>query len=128
MAPRLSMKSSLAILLSVLCPSFAHAAFIFTTFDAPNSVSTLAGQINNAGQVAGEYQDASGLSHGFIRNVDGTFVIFNVPGSGSAPVMLSTSGYGINNSGVVSGNYFDASLGKFQGFIRDSGGTFVKFD
>lgn len=39
-----------------------------TTFDPPGSVLTLAGGINPMGTITGQYFDASGVSHGFLRS------------------------------------------------------------
>src|SRR5690349_13642819 len=59
----------------------------FVTFQAPGADTTpgsfngtVATAINDFGVVAGEYFDASGEGHGFLRSPDGKFTTFDVPG------------------------------------------------
>jgi len=102
-----------------------------TTFDvpgagtgagAPGCISTLTCQgavpenINAPGAVTGEYVDASGVNHGFLRAKDGSFVTFDAPGAGSG------SGQGTipvcnNPVNSITGYYIDAS-GVDHGFLR----------
>ena len=91
------------------------AAYTVTTLNVPGASDTYAGGINNAGQVAGSYSDATGF-HGFV-DTNGAFTTVDVPGGSS------TSAHGINNAGQVSGIYTDAS-GYQQGFV-DTNGVFT---
>src|SRR5439155_16991701 len=68
--------------------------------------------------------------HGFIRNVDGTFISFDVPGA-----MPDSMGgvANINNAGQLVGSYYDRTRVQYDryvvhGFIRDAGGRFTTFD
>jgi hypothetical protein len=53
----------------------------FTAFDPPGSAATFPKSNNPAGAITGLYDDASGVSHGFLRAPDGTITTFDVPGS-----------------------------------------------
>jgi uncharacterized membrane protein len=93
----------------------------FTTVQdplAPNA--TVPTGINDAGQIVGYYQDATG-THGFV-DVGGTFTTIDHPLS---PAFAHTVPYGINNPGQIVGVY-DSSNG-FHGFL-DTGGVFTNID
>lgn len=73
----------------------------FTTFEAPGADTTpgsfngtLAEGINDFGVVTGYYADATGITHGFLRNPEGRFIAFDVPAAanGSFPIFLSLEG------------------------------------
>lgn len=99
------------------------------TFDAPGAgttpgLGTFTAQfngINPAGAVTGNYSDASGVNHGYLRAPDGAITVFDVPGAGNA------NPGGINPAGTIVGNYMDAS-GVNHGFVRAADGTFTVFD
>jgi hypothetical protein len=102
-------------LLSLSLPGFAQ--FTFTTFDAPGSLSTYPGAINNNGEIAGTFLDAnSGTLMGFILHVDGTFTTF------------SCVGYCRTITGI---NDLDEVVGMESGenipFLRDSQGNISTF-
>jgi len=95
------------------------------TIDAPGAVNTVATAINASGVVAGYFYGSSGDSHGYMRNPDGTFVLFDSP-LGGAPIPTS-----INNAGVIAGWYGDGNFGAFggsHGFVRTPDGTLTSFD
>jgi VCBS repeat-containing protein len=95
----------------------------FVLFDVPGSIATEAMDINNNGQIAGDYSDIAGSSHigGFLRNTDGSIATF------SAPDDNQTVPNTINDSGQIAGYYADASF-HAHGFVRDSGGGVSTFD
>src|SRR5216684_1364384 len=74
------------------------------TIDAPGAGTvhgegTWATAINAGGVIAGYYVDSSGACHGFIRNVDGTYISFDTPlGQLGAPTCPQPAS--INASGV----------------------------
>src|SRR5205823_725666 len=76
--------------------------------------------INNAGQIVGNYTDASGVVHGFLRGADGlTYTMIDVPNQATAD--------GINNLGQVVGTYKDDS-GQ-HGYVRSADGrTFTTLE
>jgi probable HAF family extracellular repeat protein len=97
----------------------AKAEFIFTTLDVPGSTSTIANIISNSGQIAGEYADVGGNSHGFLLS-GGRYTTFDVPGS------TSTTANGINTSGQIVGIFQDSGSA-FHGFLL-SGGVYTTLD
>ena len=68
----------------------------------PDALATVAFSINDAGQVAGFYVDASGGTHGFVRT-HGRFSTLDMPGA------AATFATYVNNLGVVAGEYIDSS-------------------
>jgi len=99
----------------------------FTTFDAPGADTTpnsyngtAPAAVNDVGEITGNYWDASGYSHGFLRRSDGTFTTFDVPGAGgygSTPLAL-------NWEEAVVGIYTDQNY-LFHAFVRNPDGTFA---
>jgi hypothetical protein len=53
-----------------MCDESAHAA-TFTTFDPPGSIATFPYSINTVGAITGNYFEASGVAHGFVRDPSG---------------------------------------------------------
>jgi hypothetical protein len=99
----------------------AHAQ-TFLSFDAPGA-GTSDGQgtfpvaINRSGLIVGNFVDASGAQHGFMRATDGTFTTFDPPGSTGTYVTT------VNSKGLVVG-WYETSTSTF-GFLRYLNGTFV---
>src|SRR5947209_13659886 len=93
---------------------------IFTTVEDPLATQDTQGQgINNAGQIVGDYADASG-GHGFLLS-GGVFTTIDEPvAAGNA-----TSAKAINNFGQIVGTYNDA-VG-VHGFLLN-GGIFTTID
>src|SRR5436190_8564168 len=92
---------------------------IFTTIDGPSASLTRAFGINDAGQIVGEFRDASNRAHGFLLS-GGSFITIDDPaatGPGSG-----TFGRGINDARQIVGFYIDAR-GE-HGFLL-SGDTFT---
>lgn len=101
----------------------------FTTFDAPGGPAsgTIAGRINNLGEVEGDYANGDGVSHGLIRNPDGSLTEYDAPDAGHGAGQ-GTYGYGgINNQGTVAGFYWDAN-NVAHGYVRSSDGVLTEFD
>jgi hypothetical protein len=89
-----------------------------TTFDVPGAgtgpfqgTGLFGVAINPAGTIAGDYVDASNVSHGFLRAADGTISTFDPPGS------VFTSPASINPAAEIAGSYTDAN-GASHGFVR----------
>jgi len=104
----------------------------FTAIDAPGAAlgangsggTDLAG-INSMGAVTGSFTDANSAVHGYVRAPDGTFTIFDVPGS------VSTGAESINDRGTVVGSYATPTPSgpySFHIFLRAANGTFTTFD
>jgi hypothetical protein len=79
------------------------------------------------GLVTGYAIDSRSVAHGYVRGVDGTFTMFDVPGAGTGPGQGSFAG-NIGLSGeVIAGWYVDAT-GMNHGFLRAGNGAITKFD
>ena len=115
-----------AVLASLTIAASAEAAGArFTTFDVPKAHGTFAVAINSAGLIAGDYGDSKSIAHGFLRNVDGTFEIFDAK---SLPDTISgTYPVGIDAKGVITGYYLEGSSA-VHGFVRAADGTITVFD
>jgi probable HAF family extracellular repeat protein len=70
---------SLSIQLSPLVAA-QDVSYSFTTIDYPGAMWTLAYGINTAGQVVGEFYDAMGMRHGFLKD-GATYTPIDVPGA-----------------------------------------------
>src|SRR5207244_12310727 len=82
-------------------------------------------RINSVGAVTGSCTDANSVVHGYVRAPDGTFTIFDVPGS------VSTGAVSINDKGTVVGSYATPTPSgpyNFHVFLRSANGTFTTFD
>ncbi len=82
--------------------------------------------LNEAGAITGSYFDSNGAAHGYVRNPDGTFSTFDVPGAGTAGGQ-GTYSWAINPSGATTGAFYDAS-GNEHGYLRTSAGEIITFD
>ena len=80
---------------------------VFSPIDFPLATSTTAFGINDSGEIAGLYSDATGDTHGFIFS-SGAFSTVDVVGA--TDTMLTR----IKNDGVVTGVFTDA-LGEQHG-------------
>src|SRR2546430_11806852 len=97
--------------------------YTYTTIDDPLATTrTSARDINNAGQIVGEYIDSSNHLHGFLLS-GGTYTILDDP---LATPGAGTSAYGINASGQIVGKYTDAS-NHVHGYLL-SAGTYTTLD
>jgi probable HAF family extracellular repeat protein len=74
----------------------------YKQIDFPSATSTLPQSVNNKGEIAGVYTDASGKTHGF-KFANGAWSTIDAPGA------TSTSAQGINDAGNVAGFYNDAT-------------------
>lgn len=110
-------------------PRAAKAAGTFITFDVPGAGTgdrqgTFPASINQAGDIAGSYVDANGVSHSFVRAGNGTFTTFDVPGG------TSSAASAISSAGSVTGAYFYLNDPNFvqHGYVRSRNGVFSTFD
>ena len=72
--------------------------------------------------ITGNYTDASGVNHGFVREKHGTITTFDVPGAVNGTFPSS-----INPMGTITGSYTDASF-EPHGFVRALNGLITTFD
>jgi probable HAF family extracellular repeat protein len=114
----------IALILVLGALSNAYAGYTYTPLDYPGASSaqgegTEADGINNAGTIVGDYEDPSGMDHGFLLSGT-TYTPLNYQGASS------TDGRDINDAGTIVGYYTDAS-GKSHGFLL-SGTTYTALD
>jgi YVTN family beta-propeller protein len=95
--------------------------YAFQAFDPPGSTDTVPRGLNNQGQNVGSYVDAGGVTHGYLRQANGSFVTIDPPGS------IFTIAGGINDSGVIAGEW-QAASGAFHGFVRSASGIYTTVD
>jgi hypothetical protein len=91
-----------------------------TPFFAQGSDGTYPYGMNNSNDVVGEFNDSKGLSHGFLRAVNGKITVIDYPGA------AQTYCYAINNAGEIAGAYI-TSKGEDYGFTYKAG-TFTVAD
>ena len=92
------------------------------SFDYPGATSTSPIGINDRGDIAGWYTDASNATRGFIRARNGVFRSISEPNATGN----QTRGQKINNSRLVCGFYTKAD-GTNHGYLL-SGNSFTEFD
>jgi hypothetical protein len=97
---------ALALGLLVGVPGLARADvnFNFTTIDVPGSTRTVA-NANSTHEIAGEFDDAGGITHGFVLRggVGGVYTTIDK----KQPDASSTTVNGINAPGQLAGTYMD---------------------
>jgi uncharacterized membrane protein len=101
--------------------SARRGQYNYTQVDVPGAVSTGLYGINSNGQTVGSYDDLSGTTHGFVRNVYGSIVTIDYPGA------TFTTANWINSQGDVVGRWDDANRIAHT-FLRTSQGTITSFD
>jgi len=105
------------------------------SFDAPGADTTpgdyngtYPSAINVWGVIAGSYQSADTVFHGFLRSPEGKFTTFEAPGADTTSGSYNgTSPTSINDLGVITGSFNDAT-GLSHGFLRGPAGNFTTFD
>ena len=100
------------------------------SFDAPGADlnpgdynGTYPSGINAWGVIAGSYQSADTVFHGFLRSPRGEFITFQAPGADTtAGSYNGTYPHSINDLGAITGNYWDAtaSVTAFSGVLTES--------
>ena len=100
-------------------------------FDAPGAGAeagqgTIPWGINNSGDIAGAFVNATGVPRGFLRNKSGSFVAFDAPNASLRPDQ-GTTARSVNDQGEVAGYFYGAS-GVRRGFVRRKDGSFAVFD
>jgi probable HAF family extracellular repeat protein len=91
----------------------------FTVFDVPGGSFTGGWRITESGTVCGTFSDASGNSHGFLRDKKGNFTQIDVPGATFTVVL------GLNDHGDIVGQFGDETTA--HGFLLRKG-VYVTLD
>jgi probable HAF family extracellular repeat protein len=102
-------------------PAPQPAQLTYFNIDFPGIPFTDVFNINDAGQQVGQFQDDSGIQHGYVTEKSGGFITIDFPGA------TSTAVEGINNRGDIVGIYFD-NTGALHGFLQQKGGTLTTID
>ena len=103
------------------CLCFAHGfsyqSGVFATLAVPGYGSTIAYDVNNAGQVTGSTQPGFGTGgdHGFLLS-GGVYTLIDDPDAGGN----ATDALGLNGSGQIVGQYWDSGNVR-HGFILSNG-------
>jgi hypothetical protein len=79
----------------------------------PGSIVSSATAINTSGQIAGGFEDAANVNHGFLDTA-GTITTIDFPGA------VDTNVYDINDAGEMVGDYVDAANNS-HGFLDNDG-------
>ena len=89
--------------------------------------------INLLGAIAGSYQDANNVLHGYVRTPFGSIITFDAPGAGTGPgpalcvFCPGTGSSGINLLGVIVGTLLDNNT-VWHGYVRSPGGFITTFE
>jgi len=103
-------------------PAFVSLGGSVTLFSIPDAVATLAYSLNASNQGVGYYLDAAALTHGYLRDSDGTLT-YPIDPPDSAGTVL----FGNNDSNWVVGRWADAA-GITHGLFFVTPGEFVTYD
>ena len=126
------------------CGASAQKRAVIITIDAPGAGTsrdqgTGAAAVSSSGTVTGSFTDSSFGCHGFLRHVDGAYVIFDTP-LGQHGVSTCPQTASINRAGMITGVERDRSFGcaswpdtaggcgGSHGFIRRPDGAIIVFD
>ena len=109
----------------------ACAPPVIVTFDAPGAGNTpgveqgtVGIDINEFGVIAGITRDQNSVRHGYLRNPDGKYVVFDHPNAGtSGATGQGTRVGGLNALGAVAGSVRDAN-NLDSPFVRDPNGHY----
>jgi hypothetical protein len=106
-----------------LCLSATARQPTIVTFDPAGSTFTSVFQINPSGVIVGAYNDANNLTHGYRRDPDGSFTVYDAPGAGTG----GTAVFSISASGQMAGQSQDPR-GVYRGFLLTADGKFTVFE
>jgi len=99
-----------ALILVAFCLEFpAYAQNGFISFDVPTARNTMPKAVSETGWIGGNWSDAGGVTHGFLRKRNGQYVTIDQPGSSFTEVL------DVNASG--------AAVGESPGFLRNAHGN-----
>jgi hypothetical protein len=94
---------------------FLYDSGTITQLDVPGAAVTQPRAINDSGEIAGDWTDSAGVTHGFLWTAAQGFTLFD------APQATLTSITAINSSGVTVGYFSDGKAD--HGFILDARGV-----
>jgi hypothetical protein len=94
---------------------FLYGEGTITQLDVPGAAVTQPRAINDSGEIAGDWTDSAGVTHGFLWTAVQGFTLFD------APEATLTSITAINSSGVTVGYFSDGKAD--HGFVLDTQGV-----
>ena len=103
-------------------PAFVSLHGRVTMFEVPDATATFAYQLNATNQIVGYYIGLDGITHGYMRDSDGTLT-YPIDVAGSAGTIL----FGNNDANWVVGRYTDAA-GVSHGLFFTTPDDIVTFD
>jgi hypothetical protein len=103
---------SLSVLLSALATAHA-ASYTFTTIDYPSALYTSPTEINETGQIVGQFLDRTEGTGGFPKD-GATFTSIDCPDT-----TATFSPLGINDAGQIVGGFYDATGMHAHGCVTD---------
>jgi uncharacterized membrane protein len=92
--------STLILALVSITPALTDTTFTYTSIDFPGAIATVAGGINNIGQIVGVYLNPDFTAHGFVFTPTTGFATLDDPNATSGSESI-----GISNSGQIVGTY-----------------------
>jgi uncharacterized membrane protein len=98
----------------------------YTAIQVPGSTFTNATSINARGDIVGRWTDGAGNNHGYLRQADGQFILFD-PATPCVVGKAQTVPHGINDIGDMVGRCYDSN-GKELGWLWSHDGTFTILD
>jgi hypothetical protein len=100
-------------------------ASTLSNFAPQGTVVALESGLNDEGAITGWYFDSAQAVHGYVRNPDGTFTLFDSLDGGTG-AFQGTYGGSINDEGVITGGILNANYVS-EGFIRFPNGKMETF-
>jgi hypothetical protein len=111
----------IAALWLAVSPIVLAQGFTYEQFDVPGAQLTRPFGVNASGQIVGLYRDSQNRTHGFLRNLDSTYLGIDYPGA------TFTNAAAINARGDIVGRWTDTA-GMNHGYLRTPQGHFVQVD
>lgn len=97
------------------------AALTYSSLDLPGAAGTFVSGITNAGRMVGAFQDAQGISHGYVTQKQGGFTTIDFPNA------MATFANGLNDRGDLVGTYTDAAGNSHGFFLQDENFSTLDF-
>ena len=115
----------LALSIGVLPTSAQALSMVFSSIDYPSATQTHAHAINNSGLIVG--QTVIGVEHGFTRDSNGNYSIYDAPSPGTGRNVTATTLSGVNSNGETVGYYKATSPSQTLGLWNGTGFTSLQY-
>ena len=114
--------------------AFLSVNGVVSIFSVNGSTLTECTGMNAKGFTVGFYNDAAGVSHGYLRSLEGAITVVDYPGASTTAAPLPCGGTaggtvlsGTSDREDSSGHYWDAQHNE-HGFSRTPGGIYNRID